>query len=224
MTQRFALFPAVALLCQKYRIEPQQRVTTLNGSAIIVANHASHFDTLLLLRALPAHVRRRTVVAAAADYFYTNPLKGSAVSLALNTFPFDRKDGEASLERCMELVRDGWTLLIYPEGTRSTDGSIGRFKRGVGTLAAALGVPVVPVYIEGASTLMSKGRSLPHRASINVRFGAPRRFRHDDDPIAIANDLRDRVYALARGGPTSPAPARSPRPLQHEFLPSPDSN
>jgi 1-acyl-sn-glycerol-3-phosphate acyltransferase len=169
-------------------------------------------------------LRRRTVIAAAADYFYTNPLKGSAVSLALNTFPFDRKHGETSLERCMDLVRDGWTLLIYPEGTRSTDGSIGRFKRGVGTLAAALGVPVVPVYIDGASTLMSKGRSLPHRASIAVRFGAPRRYRHNDDPTAIADDLRGRVHTLAGGATPKLAGVRRPRPVQHEFVPSPDSN
>jgi long-chain acyl-CoA synthetase len=194
--QRCLLLPGLGFLCRTYGVEGGNRAVRINGPVIYVANHSSHFDTFLLLKALPAAARRRVAVAAAADYFYSNPLKGSAVSLALNTFPFDRSDGDASLARCEALVRDGWSLLIYPEGTRSPDGSLGRFKRGVGTLAAHLGVPVVPVRLEGAASIMPKGRSIPRRADVRVVFGRPRRYRRSDDPVAIANDLHDRVEAL----------------------------
>jgi long-chain acyl-CoA synthetase len=199
--QRCGLFPVLRVLCSRFEVTGVEHVQNLRGPAIFVANHSSHFDTCLVARALPVETRRRLTVAAAADYFYRSKAKASFVSLLLNTFPFDRKqrDGDKSLARCEQAVRDGWSLLIYPEGTRSTSGEIGRFKRGAGMLAARLGAPVVPVYIDGASSLMPKGRSIPRRTKIAVRFGEPARYSADTDAIDIANDLRERVVSLANG-------------------------
>jgi long-chain acyl-CoA synthetase len=194
--QRCGLFPVLRVLCRRFRVEGVEHLGRLDGPAIFVANHSSHFDTCLVVRALPVDVRRRLTVAAAADYFYRSKAKASFVSLLLNTFPFDREHGDESLARCEQAIRDGWSLLIYPEGTRSVDGEIGRFKRGAGIVASRLGVPVVPVHIDGASKIMPKGRSIPRRADVTVRFGEAVEYERGADPIAIANEMRGRVVAL----------------------------
>lgn len=194
--QRAGLFPVLRALCSRFEVEGVEHVEGLRGPAIFVANHSSHFDTCLVVKALPLETRRRLTVAAAADYFYRGKAKAAFVSLLLNTFPFDRERGEESLSRCEGALRDGWSMLIYPEGTRSTNGEIGRFKRGVGLLAARTGLPVVPLYIEGASKLMPKGRSIPRRSRVAVRFGAPVAFASGVSAPAVANGLRERVLGL----------------------------
>ncbi len=194
--QRAGLFPVLRVLCRRFRVQGVEHVEGLRGPAIFVANHSSHFDTCLVVRALPVDARRQLTVAAAADYFYTSKAKASFVSLLLNTFPFDRERGDESLARCEQALRDGWSLLIYPEGTRSTTGEIGRFKRGCGMLAARTGRPVVPVHIDGAGRIMAKGRSIPRRADVTVSFGDPVAFPPTADPIEIANTLQKRVVEL----------------------------
>jgi 1-acyl-sn-glycerol-3-phosphate acyltransferase len=197
LVQRIVLAPFVRVLCRSLRIDGAERVRGVDGPAIFVANHSSHFDTVLVLRALPADVRRRVTVAAAKDYFYGNAIKGAATSLLLNTFPFDRGEGaQASLGATAALIREGWSVLLFPEGTRSTDGSIGRFKRGVGALAADTGAPVVPIALEGARDLMAKGRCIPKRSHVRVTFGEPAAYTCTENPIEIANDVRARVVAL----------------------------
>jgi 1-acyl-sn-glycerol-3-phosphate acyltransferase len=195
--QRAGLFPVLRVLCRRFRVEGVEHVEGLRGPAIFVANHSSHFDTCLVVKALPVETRRRLTVAAAADYFYRSKAKASFVSLLLNTFPFDRERGEESLALCERSLRDGWSLLIFPEGTRSTTGEVGRFKRGVGLLAARTGAPVVALHIEGASELMPKGRSIPRRTDVMVRIGAPLAFGRGEDAAVIADELRGRVIALA---------------------------
>lgn len=196
--QRALVLPAVRMLCERYDVEGLKRLESLDGPAIFVANHGSHFDTPLLLGALPPRLRHRVVVAAAKDYFYGNAAKGATVSLFLNTFPFDRHDGDAALAQAASYVDNGWSLIIYPEGTRSQDGGIGQFKRGVGRLALRLGVPVVPVHLDGSRELMPKGRWLPRRRPVRVRFGEPVTFEHGD-PAEVADEARRRVVALAGG-------------------------
>jgi long-chain acyl-CoA synthetase len=196
--QRLVLFPFLRLLCRPLRIEGAERLKALDEPAIIVANHASHFDAMLVLAALPSHVRRNVTVAAAADYFFKSRVRGWAVSTFLNAYPFERTgDGCAhSLDDAARRVRDGASLLIFPEGTRSPDGEIGRFRRGAGALATELGAPVVPVHIEGAFDLMRKGQCFPRRRPVTVRIGEPVRFGRSADAIAVANELRGRVGAL----------------------------
>jgi long-chain acyl-CoA synthetase len=197
LCQRFILFPVVRLVCRPLRVEGIEHLAGVRGPVILVANHSSHFDTLLVLRALLPHVRRRVTVAAAADYFYSNPLKGAAMSLFLNTFPFNRNgDAQRSLSHCGDLVRGGWSLLIYPEGTRSPEGNIGRFKRGVGLLAVSLGVPVVPIHLEGAHELMPKGSWRPRRWPVTVHIGEAVAYPLRTEPISVADDLRSRVLRL----------------------------
>ena len=207
--QRYVLFLLLGLFCRPLRVEGTEHLAGVWGPVVLVANHSSHFDTLLVLRSIPPHLRRRLTVAAAADYFYGNPLKGATVSLLLNTFPFNRNgNARLGLRRCADLIRGGWSLLIYPEGTRSVDGSIQSFKGGVGLLATKLGVPVVPIYLEGAHELMPKGSWRPRRRPVTVRIGEAVAPPSHTDAMAVVSDLQERVRDLGRS-------QHSGRPCRH---------
>jgi 1-acyl-sn-glycerol-3-phosphate acyltransferase len=147
-------------------------LTDLEPPVIFVANHASHLDTPLLLLALPDAWRRRTAVAAAADYFFDTWWRAVGSALVFNTFPIDRRSG--SLAATPGRVLDaGWSVVVFPEGTRSPDGWLGHLRLGTAYLAAAHRVPVVPVGLRGTFAAMPRGRGwpAPGRPPVRVRFG-----------------------------------------------------
>ena len=126
---------------------------------------------------LPASRRDRLAIAAAADTFFDgNPL-GPVVALGQGAVPFGRTaDVRASLERIADLVNEGWSVMIFPEGTRARDGHLGAMRSGIGLLATDLAVPVIPVHIDGAWEILPPGSRLPRRrrdGHVSVRFGAP---------------------------------------------------
>ena len=191
------MLPAHAALCKPFEVEGAEHLAGLSGPLLLVANHSSHIDTLSVLKALPRHLRRKTAIAAASDYFYRSHWGGAFTSLVLNTFPFSRAGNiRASLERCGELVDDGWSILIYPEGTRSPDGTLLPFKSGIGLLAKGLHIPVVPIAVDGGFAILPKGARFPRRGPARVRFGPP----VDVDPLAgtehVTLALHDAVASL----------------------------
>jgi 1-acyl-sn-glycerol-3-phosphate acyltransferase len=142
--------------------------------ALLVSNHVSHADTPVLLAALPGRARERTVVGAAADYWYDRPWLGRLVSLWLNTFPFARGgSAQTVLHGTSQLLRSGWNVLIYAEGTRSEDGRMGPFLPGVGHLAIETRSPVIPMHVRGTHRVMPKGRRFFVPAPVEVRIGKP---------------------------------------------------
>lgn len=172
-----------------------EHLDRIDGSVLFVANHTSHLDSAVLLNALPARHRRRVAVAAAADYFFQRPPLGTVVALLLNAFPFSRTTAvRPTLEHCATLLDSGWSILLYPEGTRSITGSVGQFKAGVGLLAVELEVPVVPVHLEGLQWILPKGRTLPRRGPVSVTFGKPMTF----DPRTPSEDVARRLEAEVR--------------------------
>src|SRR5437879_11871489 len=133
------------------KVEGREWVRELERPVILAANHSSHADTSLILHSLTDSARDRTVVAAAAAYWFKHPILGNLVSLFLNTFPFSRTGGaQAQLNASSRLLKSGWNLVLFPEGSRSDDGRIQEFKPGVGHLANETGTPVVPMHIRGA--------------------------------------------------------------------------
>jgi 1-acyl-sn-glycerol-3-phosphate acyltransferase len=158
----------------RVRVEGLDVLERIEGPVIFAANHASHLDTPLILLSLPDGWRRRTAVAAAADYFFDTWWRAVGSSLAFNTMPIDRRGGSLSATPG-EVLADGWSLLIFPEGTRSKDGWVGTFRMGAAYLAVEHGVPVVPVIHRGTFAAMPKGVSWPARGRppLTIRFGAP---------------------------------------------------
>jgi 1-acyl-sn-glycerol-3-phosphate acyltransferase len=142
--------------------------------ALIVANHASHLDTAVLLATLPRARRRWTAVAAARDYFFDTWWRAGGSALAFNTFPIERGD-TSRLATPGELLADGWSVVVFPEGTRSPDGFPGRFKLGAAWLAVQHQVPVIPVGLRGTYAAMPRGSSWPARGRprVSVRYGTP---------------------------------------------------
>lgn len=141
---------------------------------IFAPNHHSHVDTGLMIRSIPMCWRRELVVAAAADYFFDARWKATLSALALNAIPIDREvTGRKSSDMFRDLLADGHSLLIYPEGGRSPDGWGQEFKGGAAYLSSRTGVPVVPVFIDGTGAIFGKGMKRPKPGRTKVVFGSP---------------------------------------------------
>ncbi len=179
------------------RVEGLDVLERTEGPVIFVANHASHLDTPLILLSLPDEWRRRTAVAAAADYFFDTWWRAVGSSLLFNTFPIDRRGGTMAATPG-EVLADGWSLVIYPEGTRSTDGWVGRFRIGAAFLAKEHGVPVVPVAHRGTFAAMPRGQGwpAPGRRQLTIRFGEPLVAGPEESVREFAPRIKDAVAAL----------------------------
>jgi long-chain acyl-CoA synthetase len=166
---------------------------------IFVANHTSHLDTPTLLRALPRAWAEHVAVAAAADYFFAGRVLGALAGLLLNAFPFSRAGAIGpTLEHCADLLDGGWSLLLYPEGTRTRTGQIGPFREGVGLLTVEMGVPVVPMRVDGLYDVLPKGRILPHRGPVTVWIGRPLQVQPGTTYDRAAAQIEAAVRALGR--------------------------
>jgi 1-acyl-sn-glycerol-3-phosphate acyltransferase len=187
--QDLVLAPLVRTWCSPFSVSSSQ---VPQSPVVFVANHASHLDAPAILAALPRSVRSRVAIAAAEDYFYTRPLVGRLASLGFGAFPFPRQ-GTLGVQRAEALVADGWSVLLFPEGTRSADGSQHPFRHGVGHLLLNTGVPAVPVAIVGSHGLWPRGRHLPRRGPLAVHVGAPWTPESHLSAGAIADELAGRV-------------------------------
>jgi 1-acyl-sn-glycerol-3-phosphate acyltransferase len=172
MVQRFGLLPILHFI-SPFTVIGRRNLARLKGPAVFVANHQSHFDAPVCLAALGGRIRRRLVIAAAADYFYSTRLKGAAASLALGTVPFVRTGASSrkSLLMLKDLVGKGWSVLIFPAGTRGT-GATG-FKKGFAYIAVDMQVPVVPLYLHGLDQVMPKGSFIPLPGGVVIGIGPP---------------------------------------------------
>lgn len=143
-------------------------------AVIFAPNHHSHLDTGLMIRSIPWCWRKELVVAAAADYFFDQQWKAVLSALALNAIPIDREvTGRKSSDMFRDLLADGHSLLIYPEGGRSPDGWGQEFKGGAAYLSSRTGAPVIPVFIDGTGSIFGKGMKRPKPGRTKVIFGAP---------------------------------------------------
>jgi long-chain acyl-CoA synthetase len=160
-----------------------------SGPVIFAANHQSHLDTPVILRALPPRWRYRVAPAMLKEFFKAHfypaqyPLKNRITSslnyyLAtqfFNAFPLPQREvgTRQTLRYIGDLVESGYSLLIFPEGKRTEAGEIIRFQAGVGMIASRLEIPVVPVRLEGLERILHQGWSFPKRGRARVTFGAP---------------------------------------------------
>ncbi len=192
----------------------REHLDGLAAPVLFVANHSSHMDTPTILRALPRAWRRRTAVAAAADYFYRAPWIARAVSLAFNTVPVYR-NGEGvvpgAASDLVRLIDEEWSLLVFAEGTRSRDGTVGRLRSGAAMLAAEHDLVIVPVYVSGTHAVMppgrgwlrrERGRFTGGRHPTAVRFGPPVRPREGEHRVEVME--RVRMFFEASGAVTTP--------------------
>lgn len=147
----------------------------VKGPVMFISNHSSHLDASIIMVTLPPEWRDSTATAAAKDYFFDVWWRSAFTALVYAGFPVERGAGERATQKAKELIRDGWSIIVFPEGTRSTDGWLQRFRHGTSRLALEMNMPVVPIAIVGAYAAMPKGRSWPRRGRppIRVRYGQP---------------------------------------------------
>ena len=150
----------------------------LRGPAVFISNHTSHLDAQVVQRSLPRRYRRRVAMAAAADRFFVKGRKGITKSpawnsLAYNMFPIKRGGGRGALEYAEWLLSRGWSVVIFPEGGRSSGGKLARLRVGPAILAISQQVPVVPMYLEGLAAIRPKGSRAMQPGPVTVKIGAP---------------------------------------------------
>jgi 1-acyl-sn-glycerol-3-phosphate acyltransferase len=145
---------------------------------LLVANHSSHLDTVSILSLFNLHRLRTIRPVAAADYFERNRLIGFVSKAFFNILPIARKNltpENNPLRAMIEALDAGYSLVVFPEGTRGSGEEIGQFRSGVAHLLEKKpGLPVVPVYLVNMGRSLPKGEFIPVPFFCEIRLGAPR--------------------------------------------------
>jgi len=170
---------------------------------VLAANHCSHLDALGLITALSPRHRERAFPIAAGDVFFQTNATSVFSAIVLNALPMWRKNcGPHALSELRRKLREeGCIYIIFPEGSRSRDGSLARFKHGLGMLVAETNVPVLPCHLGGTFEALPPHRKTPRPVRIRVSIGAPLDFstvRNDRNGWSqIAQTVESSVRALA---------------------------
>jgi len=188
-----------------------EHLRDLTGPVVLASNHQSHMDTPVILAALPPELRRRLAPAMAkeffrahfhpAEYSWRERSKASTLyflaALAFNAFPLPQREAGArnTLRYIGRLTSAGYSILIFPEGARGASGSLRPFRPGVALIGSRLGLPVIPVRLDGVDRVLHPSWRMARRGPVEVRFGAPIVF-HGEDYPAMASELEDAVRRL----------------------------
>jgi 1-acyl-sn-glycerol-3-phosphate acyltransferase len=156
-------------------VQGRDHLDNLTGPVVFVANHSSHLDTPLILGSLPERYAKRIAVGAAADYFFDARWRAAVTALVFNAFPVERYRSRRLRSLAPQLLARGWSLLLFPEGTRSEDGWMSTMRLGAAQLCVTRQVPAVPVVLRGTYAAMPRGRNwpIPGRPRVVVRYGTP---------------------------------------------------
>ncbi|RRR70830.1 MAG: 1-acyl-sn-glycerol-3-phosphate acyltransferase [Candidatus Viridilinea halotolerans] len=170
-----ALLNAFVRIYTRLKVEGQENLP-LEGSFLIAANHQSHADTAMIFAAVPKVIRKRFVAAAAQDYFFQGGLPQYFSRVWFNAIPVarDRRGGRDPMRHLGRALREGYAVMMFPEGTRSSGELPGPFRAGIGKLLAEFPeTPVVPTWIGGTARVLPKGVYVPRPFRTYVRFGSP---------------------------------------------------
>jgi 1-acyl-sn-glycerol-3-phosphate acyltransferase len=163
------IWARLILVTSGVRIDRQGEPLPAEGqSCIFVANHSSIYDTPILFTSIPRQLR--IMAKAALGYV---PFIGWHLSRSGHVLVNRRNPGAGIFKRMQRMARSGASLIIFPEGSRTSDGSVKKFKGGIFLLAIENGLPVVPVSIVGSRVVMPKGRLMVCPATVTVKVHAP---------------------------------------------------
>jgi len=205
------MWPAIMLLGWP-RVLGRDHLRGVKGPVLVVSNHLGDVDPGFVLTALPARLRNRLAIAAGGEALEVlrSPARERSwflrtwdraewflgVSL-LNLFPLPREAGfRRSFAYAGEAVDRGYSVLVFPEGRHTKDGKLCPFRAGIGLLAENLGIPVVPVRIDGLFELKQAGKRFTAPWKISVRIGKPLEFAPGTDGAQIAAQLQRAVEDL----------------------------
>jgi len=169
---------------------------------IYFANHQSHLDWVLIWAALPHDLRAVTRPIAAKDYWTSSPFKQWLTTEVFHAVYVcrTRTDDQDPLEPLVQALANGDSLVIFPEGTRSTKGEPQAFKSGLYHLAEQFpGVQLIPAWIDNVQRVMPKGEVVPVPVLCTVTFGAPMQLAPDEDKRTFLERSREAVLAMRPG-------------------------
>ncbi|MCF2706977.1 1-acyl-sn-glycerol-3-phosphate acyltransferase [Arcanobacterium haemolyticum] len=187
----------------------EENVDDLTGGFILIPNHSSHLDAPMVFSLLPDKLTERLATGAAADYFYRKRFISSLTSLFFNTYPIERSGKKKGKGRGKaagmtgRLLRAGVPILVFPEGTRSRDGKMGKPKSGAAALSQQVGVPLVPLAMKGGHEAMPVGTFFPKVGSeVFLFIGKPMYSLDGEEPEAfMARVFRAISMMLDQGTP-----------------------
>lgn len=199
------------------RVTGRANLRGVRGPVLVISNHIAYFDPAYILAGLPARLRHRLAVAMDGELLETMhaPPEGTpflerillrtqyilAVSL-FNVFPLPRHSGfRKSFAFIGELVDRGWSVLVFPEGARTQNGTMNPFQGGIGLLATRLRVPILPMRLDGIFERKARGKHWAPPGAIRVTIGRPLSFEESEEPEKITRDLEQRVTRLRNAQP-----------------------
>ncbi len=182
-----------------------ENLKNLEPPVIFASNHQSYMDVPGILDALPARWRYRVTPAMRKEFFeehfhghsFTNSLNYYLSTLFFNAFPIPQREpgALATLRYIGELANDKWCLLIFPEGRMTRAGEIAPFQPGVGMIASKLGIPVVPLRLQGMDSVLHEGWKMARPGRVDITFG-PALHLTGDDYLALARQVEEAVRKL----------------------------
>jgi len=194
-------------------VEGLEHLEHLPGPVVFASNHQSHLDGPMILWSLPPRWRYRVAIAMAKEFFkahffpeqygrkawLTNSANYYLSALFFNAFPLPQREAgtRQTLRYIGALFAEGYSLLIFPEGKRTTDGQLNPFRGGIGMIGARLDVPVIPVGISGLDRVLHHTWKMAKPGPARIRFGAPLRLQ-GDDYAALAKQVEDAVRLLVQ--------------------------
>jgi long-chain acyl-CoA synthetase len=178
------------------RVSGLEHLEHLDGPVVFASNHQSHFDVPVILIAMPGRIRATIAPAMAKEFFkphffpdefpartvFAKRLEYYLSAFFFNTFPLPQREAGArqTLRYIGEVTGDGFSVLIFPEGARADSGAMKPFRGGIGMIGSRLGLPIVPVRIDGVDRVLRMGSSRAQPGPVSVTFGAPMRLSGDN--------------------------------------------
>ncbi len=194
-------FRAYFKLYHRLKVEGKQNLPR-KTPFVVISNHTSHLDALVLKSALPLVAGVHAYPVAAGDVFFDNVASSVLTAAFINALPLWRKKATThALEELRDRLSRGHSgYILFPEGARSRDGVMLPFKAGLGMLVAGTNIPVVPCYIKGAFEAMPANRTIPRPRRIRIRVGPAMSFEtataDREGWAAVAEASKQAVQAL----------------------------
>jgi len=197
------LLPLTMIMC-RVRAIGVERLTQVKGPVLFISNHVTDVDAGLIVSALPVRWRSRLAIAMSGerlrDWRFGSLQFKVVYALAaglFNVFSLPRESGfRKSFAYIGEAMDQGWSVLIFPEGTETKDGHMRPFRAGIGLLSSELRVPVVPIRLRGLFELKQKRQFFVRPRTVSVTFGEPITFTAEQTPAEITKALELRVRNL----------------------------
>ena len=200
------------LIMAKPTVVGRERLRNAKGPLLFISNHVTYIDPGLLMFAMPARYRNRLAIAMQGEVLAVMRQPPAELNIfqrtieivsywlvtaLFNVFPLPQRSGfRESFAFAGESIDRGHSVIVFPEGRRTTDGEMSAFRAGIGILAQQLKVPVVPMRIDGLFPLKKEERRFARQGELRVILGEPVQFPDEMTEDEIAKDLETRVKSL----------------------------